>query len=91
MKHLTETRVQRIIEQVILGDSQGYDYLDDDYQYMLDLGLLRQEDHQIVPSNPIYSEVIIPALNSQSHTLWREKLSRRQATVSQIFGLVGLL
>ena len=66
MKRLTEARVQRIIEPIILGDSQGYDYLDDDYQYVLDLGLLRQEGQEIVPSNPIYAEVIILALNSQS-------------------------
>ena len=58
--------MQRIVEPVILGNSQGYDWLDDDYQYVLDLGLLRQEDQQIVPSNPIYSEVIIRTLNSQS-------------------------
>ena len=66
MERLKETRVQRIVEPVILGDSKGYDLLDDDYQYVLDLGLLCKVDHKIVPSNPIYSEVIIRALNYQS-------------------------
>ncbi|EDN72303.1 conserved hypothetical protein [Beggiatoa sp. SS] len=32
MERLKEARVQRIVEPVILGESQGYSFLDDDYQ-----------------------------------------------------------
>ncbi|MEK8019909.1 MAG: AAA-like domain-containing protein, partial [Candidatus Parabeggiatoa sp.] len=66
MERLKEARVQRIVEPVILGESQGYSFLDDDYQYVLDLGLLRYADKRVVPANPIYGEVIIRTLTSRS-------------------------
>lgn len=66
MERLKEPRVQRIVEPVILGESQGYSLLDDDYQYVLDLGLLSEVEHQLIPSNPIYGEVLIRTLNSRS-------------------------
>ena len=66
MERLTEKRVQRIVEPVIVGKNQGYSVLDDDYQYVLDLGLLRYTGERIIPSNPIYAEVIIRTLSSRS-------------------------
>ncbi|HAI69770.1 MAG TPA: polyketide biosynthesis operon protein CyrO, partial [Gammaproteobacteria bacterium] len=66
MERLNEKRVQKIVEPLLLGDSQRYDLLDDDYQYVLDLGLLRETDKHIVPSNPIYGEVIIRTLSFRS-------------------------
>jgi AAA+ ATPase superfamily predicted ATPase len=66
MERLKEARVQRIIEPVILGEAKGYDLLDDDYAYVLDLGLLRHADKRLVPANPIYGEVIIRSLSSRS-------------------------
>jgi len=66
MERLTETRVQRIVEPVILGEAEGYDLLDDDYQYVLDLGLLRYTEKKLVPANPIYGEVIIRTLSFRS-------------------------
>jgi hypothetical protein len=66
MERLTEARVQRILEPVILGESNGYSSLDDDYQYVLDLGLLREISGTILPANPIYGEVIVRTLSSRS-------------------------
>ena len=66
MERLKEARVQRIVEPVIVGKNQGYSVLDDDYQYVLDLGLLRYTEGKIIPSNPIYGEVIIRTLSSRS-------------------------
>jgi len=66
MERLTEARVQRIVEPVIVGENQGYSVLDDDYQYVLDLGLLRYANGKIIPSNPIYGEVIVRTLSSRS-------------------------
>lgn len=65
MERLKEARVQRIVEPVILGESAGFSSLDDDYQYVLDLGLLRYTAKRLVPANPIYAEVIVRALSSQ--------------------------
>jgi AAA+ ATPase superfamily predicted ATPase len=66
LERLKERRVQKIIEPLILGESQGYDSLDDDYQYVFDLGLVTLQDKQLIPSNPIYAEVMIRGLNSRS-------------------------
>jgi hypothetical protein len=73
MQRLEEKRVQRIIEPVILGDIKGYDSLDDDYQYVLDLGLLRYAEKKLVPANPIYGEVIIRTLSSRSQMEMEEQ------------------
>ncbi|MDM8528340.1 ATP-binding protein [Anaerolineales bacterium HSG24] len=63
MERLKEKRVQRFVESIIIGESQGHDPLDDDYQYVLDLGLLRLADKRLIPSNPIYNEVIVRYLS----------------------------
>jgi hypothetical protein len=80
MERLTEPRVQRIVEPVILGQSKGYSILDDDYQYVLDLGLLREVSGKIVPANSIYAEVIIRTLNSPSQMDMKEKNFPPQAS-----------
>ncbi len=67
MERLKESRVQRIVEPVLLGEAKGYDLLDDDYQYVLDLGLLKEDNEKgLIPSNPIYSEVLIRVLTASS-------------------------
>jgi hypothetical protein len=66
MERLKESRVQRIVEPVILGKIKGYSVIDDDYQYILDIGLLRLASNKLVPSNPIYGEVIIRTLSSRT-------------------------
>jgi hypothetical protein len=59
MERLTEPRVQRIVEPVLMGKQQRYDLLDDDYRYVLDLGLLTETPAGLIPSNPIYHEVLV--------------------------------
>jgi hypothetical protein len=66
LERLKEKRVQRIIEPVILGESIGYDLLDDDYRYALDIGLVKESEEKLVPANPVYAEVIIRGLSSQA-------------------------
>jgi hypothetical protein len=66
MERLKEARVQRIVEPVILGESRGYEWGDDDYQYTLDLGLLRQAEGKLMPANLIYAEVMLRALSAAS-------------------------
>ncbi len=63
MERLKEERVRRFVEPVITGEAKGRDPLDDDYQYVLDLGLLREVEKRLIPSNPIYSEVIVRYLS----------------------------
>ncbi|MEN8217220.1 MAG: ATP-binding protein [Pseudomonadota bacterium] len=73
MERLKEKRVQRIVEPVIIGESKGYSIMDDDYQYVLDLGLLRHTETNLIPSNPIYGEVIIRTLTYRSQMEMSER------------------
>ncbi len=66
MERLREERVRRVIEPIIVGADRRYELLDDDYQYVFDLGLLSESERQLVPSNPIYAEVIIRTLSYRS-------------------------
>jgi hypothetical protein len=62
MARLKENRVRRIIEPMILGQTVGIDSLSDDYSYVKDMGLIRDDRGKIEPANPIYTEIIIRTL-----------------------------
>jgi len=64
LMRLKEERVRRIVEPVIVGEAKGFDFTDDDYQYVLDLGLLKNEKGILTPSNPLYGDVMIRKLSS---------------------------
>jgi hypothetical protein len=68
LERLKERRVQKIIEPLILGESRLYDMIDDDYQYVCDLGLVSLKNKKLMPSNPIYSEIMIRYLSYTSQT-----------------------
>jgi len=64
LERLNEKRVQRILSPVITGEAVGFDMTDDDYQYVIDLGLIQTHQGKISISNPIYENVIIRKLSS---------------------------
>ncbi len=66
MERLREERVRKVVEPVITGGPRGYDSLDDDYRYVLDLGLLREFPEGLLPANPVYAEVLIRTLSLRS-------------------------
>lgn len=55
---LREERVRKIIDPMLTGDQTGADVLDDDFAYVIGLGLVRRKGGQFEISNPIYREVI---------------------------------
>ena len=59
---LAEERVQRILTPILEGELLPFDILDDDLQYVRDLGLIRT-DGRVRIANPIYQEVIPRSLN----------------------------
>ncbi len=59
---LREPRVRRIIAPMIAGDQTGEDALDDDFSYVLGLGLIRLHQGRFQIANPIYREVVPRAL-----------------------------
>jgi hypothetical protein len=64
LERLKEERVRKVIEPVITGSDELPDKFSDDYQYTLDLGLIRRENYTTVPANPIYAEVIARTLSA---------------------------
>jgi len=68
MERLREARVKRIVEPLIVGETRRYDLLDDDYRYVLDLGLLREVGTSLAPANPIYGEIIVRTLTFRSQS-----------------------
>jgi len=63
LERLKEPRVRKILEPVILGEQSALTFSDDDAAYTFDLGLLRMNDGDVAPANPIYGEVIMRALS----------------------------
>ncbi|MBR1836912.1 MAG: ATP-binding protein [Kiritimatiellae bacterium] len=64
MERLKEERVRRVVEPVILGSERGAAMNDDDYRYVIDLGLLREnENHMLVPGNAMYAEIMLRYLS----------------------------
>lgn len=68
LERLKEDRVRKVIEPMLLGDFI-YEMLSDDFQYVTDLGLIKNVNGKILPSNPIYAEVIARYLSydAQQH------------------------
>ena len=61
LERLKEDRVRRVVEPMVMGED-FYGRLSDDYQYVIDLGLIKSIRGVIQPSNPIYGEVIARTL-----------------------------
>lgn len=59
---LREPRVRRVIDPMLAGERATGDALDDDFAYVMGLGLLRSRAGHFEIANPIYREVIPRAL-----------------------------
>lgn len=58
-ERLREPRVARVLQAVLLTDvPQAIDYRHDDFQYVVDLGLIREGPSGAEPANPLYAEVL---------------------------------
>ena len=78
MERLREPRVRRIVEPVILGDASPVSIDDEDYRFVTDLGLLKDDGRGgLVPANPMYSEII-------GRYLTRDTQSQMQNSVPDI-------
>ncbi len=59
LMRLKEERVIKIVEPMITGEQREFVPLDDDLQFVRDLGLIKTENGIITPSCPVYEEVMI--------------------------------
>lgn len=88
MERLKEKRIQQFVEPVITGETSIHESLDDDYRYVLDLGLLREDEGCLVPANPIYGEVILRVLSYQAQ---RNMIQRRYPPLAPDYLVEGKL
>ncbi len=64
LDRLKDERVRKIIEPILITTNENdIDFFNDDLQYCKDLGLIKEENKILKPSNPIYAEVIIRELS----------------------------
>ncbi|MGE0082865.1 MAG: AAA-like domain-containing protein [Desulfococcaceae bacterium] len=59
LMRLQEKRVIKIVEPIITGEEKQFASLDDDLQFVRDLGLIKIENGRITPSCPMYEEVMV--------------------------------
>ncbi|MBI4028194.1 MAG: ATP-binding protein [Verrucomicrobia bacterium] len=64
LERLKEDRVRAIIEPMLTGQEAAVQRSSDDYEYVRDLGLIRDDRGVVEPANPIYGEVIARTLSS---------------------------
>ncbi|HRI70542.1 MAG TPA: endonuclease NucS, partial [Polyangium sp.] len=70
---LREERVRKIIEPMLIGEQTDDDVLDDDFAYVVGLGLIQKMRGKYQLANPIYREVIPRALNHHRQLqIWNE-------------------
>ena len=68
-ERLKDPRVARIVQAVMLGDDPfSITYSGDDFQYVLDLGLIRHGEEGAEPANPLYREVLARQLSLNLQT-----------------------
>ena len=95
---LKEERVRRVVEPILQGEAVERDFRPDDVQYLVDMGLVRQERAGLLQiANPIYAEIIPrelswgPQLGIYQDTAWyvrpdgRLDLSKLLAAFQQFF------
>ena len=58
MDRLREPRVRRVVEPIIFGGARTVSSNSEDWRYVVDLGLMREESGTLVPANRMYSEII---------------------------------
>ena len=74
MDRLKEDRVRRVVEPVILGSDIFLSDMDEDYRYVIDLGLLKEnERHALVPSNAMYGEIMLRYLSEAKQKMFRNR------------------
>ena len=61
---LTEPRVEKIIQSILIGEETENTNINEDQQYLIDLGLIRSGKQALEIANPIYREIIPRELTS---------------------------
>ena len=91
LERLKEERVRKVMEPVITGEKYAISFTDDDTQYCLDLGLLKNEDNVLKPANKMYAEVIIRTLSYDLQYHMESQIENRWVKTDSSLDMNGLL
>ena len=92
MERLREPRVRRIVEPVILGEQLGdVSVNDEDYRYVQDLGLLKEVNGALVPSNKMYAEIIGRYLSRDEQTRMAQSIPQTPWATAEGLDMPGLM
>ena len=75
LERLKEDRVKKVVQPILLGKEVEVSLSDDDTQYCIDLGIIKKDRGKLLPSNPIYREVIVRTLSYDSQFYLEDKVS----------------
>ncbi|MFW5739499.1 MAG: AAA family ATPase [Myxococcota bacterium] len=75
LARLREDRVRKILEPMLAGSRVGHDVLNDDFAYVVALGLITRRSGVWEVANPIYREVIVRELTFVQQTQLRYEAS----------------
>ncbi|MCO6488942.1 MAG: ATP-binding protein [Phaeodactylibacter sp.] len=91
LERLKEERVRKVMEPVITGEKYAISFTDDDTQYCLDLGLIKNEGKILKPANKMYAEVIIRTLSYDLQYHMESQIKNRWIRPDGSLDMDGLL
>ena len=92
MERLREPRVRRVMEPVILGGQLvNTSVNDEDYRYVQDLGILKEVDGALVPSNRMYAEIIGRYLSRDEQTRMMQSMRETPWATPDGLDMAGLM
>ncbi len=91
MERLREPRVRRVVEPVVFGGERTISSNSADWRFVTDLGLLREENGSLVPSNRMYAEIIGRYLSRDEQEGMMQKIPRTPWATPDGLDMPGLM
>ena len=92
MERMREPRVRRIIEPLISRQGLTVSRNSEDFRYVIDLGLLREDEvKRVVPANPMYAEIIGRYLTRDEQDDMQSRISETPWAKDDGLDMAGLM
>ena len=91
MDRLREPRVRRVIEPVIFGGQRTVSSNSEDWRFVVDLGLMREEGGSLVPANRMYAEIIGRYLSRDEQTRMMQSIHETPWATADGLDMPGLM
>ena len=92
MERMREPRVRRIVEPLISGQGLTVSRNSEDFRYVIDLGLLREDEvKRVVPANPMYAEIIGRYLTRDEQDDMQSRISETPWVKDDGLDMAGLM